>query len=106
MLHPSSKKVKKNKKIYKYIKYILTYAEPGCIIGFGGKEGGEKMSLQDKMIQYRAKERITQAELAQRCGISVQTICSVENGSQSPSKMTQAKIELVVGKELNESINK
>lgn len=57
------------------------------------------MSLQKRMVEYRAKERITQTELAQRCGISVQTVCSVENGSQDPSRMTQAKIELVVGKE-------
>ena len=84
---------------------MLTYAVSRAIVGCGGKEGGEKMSLQDRMIQYRAKERITQAELAQRCGISVQTICSVENGSQDPSKVTHAKIELVVGKDKDESIN-
>ena len=63
------------------------------------------MSLQDRMVEYRAKERITQGELAQRAGISVQTVCSVENGSQEPSRITQAKIELVVGKDKDESIN-
>ncbi len=59
------------------------------------------MSLQDRMIEYRAKERITQVELAERVGVSVQTICSVENGTQEPGKVTRAKIELVVGKEEN-----
>lgn len=57
------------------------------------------MSLQDRMVEYRAKERITQVELAERVGVSVQTICSVENGNQDPGKLTRAKIELVIGKE-------
>ena len=57
------------------------------------------MSLQDRMIEYRARERISQTELADRCGVSYQTINSVENGTQDPSKVTVAKIELVVGKE-------
>lgn len=56
------------------------------------------MTLQDRMIEYRAKERITQVELAERVGISTQTLCSVERGIQEPSKITLAKIELVIGK--------
>lgn len=54
------------------------------------------MTLIDKMILYRARERISQAELARRCGVSTQTINSIENGLQSPSKVTEAKIRLVV----------
>ena len=54
------------------------------------------MTLQDRMIQYRAKMRISQKELAERCGVSYQTINRVENGAQDPSKVTQAKIELVL----------
>lgn len=57
------------------------------------------MSLQDRMIEYRAKEQISQTELAKRVGVTVQTINSVENGNQEPSKITRAKIELVIGKE-------
>ncbi len=64
------------------------------------------MSLQDRMIEYRARERLSQRELAERCGVSVQTLNSVEQGIQEPTKITKAKIELVVGKEENESINK
>ena len=54
------------------------------------------MELKDAMIMYRAKERISQSELARRCGVSLQTINSVENGTQSPSKVTEQKIRLVV----------
>ena len=57
------------------------------------------MTLQDRMIEYRARERISQTELADRCGVSYQTINSVENGTQDPSRITLAKIELVIGKE-------
>ena len=56
-------------------------------------------SLQERMIRYRARERINQQELANRCGLSKQTINSIENDTQEPSKVTRAKIELVVGKE-------
>lgn len=57
------------------------------------------MSLQERMIEYRAKHNLSQKELADKCGVSMQTINSVENDIQEPSKLTIAKIELVVGKE-------
>lgn len=57
------------------------------------------MTLQERMVQYRAKEHISQKELAYRCALSVQTINSVENGTQDPSRRTAAMIELVIGKE-------
>ena len=57
------------------------------------------MTLQERMIEYRARERITQQALADLCGLSKQTINSVETGAQDPSRITIAKIELVIGKE-------
>lgn len=57
------------------------------------------MTLQERMIGYRAKERINQTELAKRVGVTVQTINSIETGTQEPSRLTLAKIELVIGKE-------
>lgn len=56
-----------------------------------------KATLSERMVLYRAKERISQAELARRCGVTVQTINSVENETQTPSRVTVAKIELIVG---------
>ena len=64
-----------------------------------GERRYAKMTLQERMIQYRAKHDISQRELAEKVGVSVQTINSVENGTQTPAKVTQAKIELVVGKD-------
>lgn len=49
------------------------------------------------MINYRARENISQRELAARCNLTLQTINSVENGLQTPSKLTEAKIRLVIG---------
>lgn len=54
-------------------------------------------TLSERMVLYRAKERISQAELARRCGVTLQTINSVENETQAPTRVTVAKIELVVG---------
>lgn len=62
------------------------------------------MTLQERMIQYRAKERINQTELAKRCGLSLQTINSIENCIQNPSKITVAKIELIIGKESEDEV--
>ncbi|HCJ37843.1 MAG TPA: transcriptional regulator [Erysipelotrichaceae bacterium] len=57
------------------------------------------MTLQDLMIRYRAKHKLTQRELADKVGVTLQTINSVENGYQKPSKVTEAKIRLVVEEE-------
>ena len=55
--------------------------------------------LCEQMIKYRAKNRITQSELAKLCGLSTQTINSVETEQQKPSKITEAKIKLVIEEE-------
>ncbi len=55
--------------------------------------------LGERMVRYRAQNDLSQAELAERCNLSLQTINSVENGLQSASKLTIAKIEIVIGKE-------
>lgn len=55
------------------------------------------MTLKERMLLYRAKERITQGELAKRCGLSVGTISGIESGIQDPSEKTRIQIELVVG---------
>lgn len=60
------------------------------------------MSIQEDMLNYRAKEKISQYELAKRVGVTVQTINSVENGHQKPSKVTEAKIRMVIEKENKE----
>lgn len=56
-------------------------------------------ALQKQMLRYRAIENISQAELAKRCGVTVQTINAIENGIQEPSKLTRAKLYLVIGTE-------
>lgn len=56
-------------------------------------------TLQELMLAYRAKHRLSQEKLAHLCGISLQTVNSVENGLQNPSKLTEQKIRLVVEEE-------
>ena len=52
--------------------------------------------LADKMVLYRARHNLNQEKLAQLCGLSLQTINSVEKGTQKPSRLTEQKIRLVV----------
>lgn len=54
------------------------------------------------MLMYRAKHNMTQAELAKLIGVSLQTINSIENGKQTPRKLTRIKIEMTIGEEDNE----
>lgn len=55
------------------------------------------MTLQEKMLLFRAKNRLSQDDFAKRCGLSKMTICQIENGSQKPSKISKAKIILAMG---------
>ena len=57
------------------------------------------LDLKSAMLDYRAKHNISQTELARRCKLSMQTVCNIENGTQSPSKLTERKILNVVLKE-------
>ena len=63
------------------------------------------MTLADKMMWYRAKNGLSQQELADLCGLSKMTICQIEKGNQIPSKITQMKIMLAIGGRTNEVIS-
>ena len=58
------------------------------------------MTLADEMIEYRAKNRISQRELAKRAGVTLQTIWYIENG-KVPTKITEAKVRLAMKEEEN-----
>ncbi len=59
--------------------------------------------LKKDMVLYRARERITQEELGRRCGLTKQSIMNIERGNKIPSRVSYAKIRLVIGgKESNE----
>ena len=58
------------------------------------------MELSEAMVRYRARENLKQVDAAKLARVSPQTWCSVENGHQHPSKLTEMKIrELVELKE-------
>lgn len=50
------------------------------------------MDLGNAVKTIRKKKNITQKELAKLCGISTNTICSIENGVTSPTKSSITKI--------------
>lgn len=57
----------------------------------------EKKELADKIVKYRAKHNLTQAQLAERCKVTITTICLTENGKSSPSRLTLQKILNIIG---------
>lgn len=52
--------------------------------------------LATDMFNYRVDHDMSQTDLAKLCRISIQTVNSVENRKQNPSKMTRAKLERVI----------
>jgi len=54
------------------------------------------MELSKEILRYRAIHGISQKEMAKRCRCSLQTIYSIENDLQTPSRVTEEKIRLVL----------
>ena len=60
-------------------------------------KGGELMSnLGERIVEYRAKHNMTQAEFAEAANLSTITILMIENDRHKPTRLTKAKIELVL----------
>lgn len=59
------------------------------------------LSLKEQMIRYRAKHDLTMREMADRVGVSLQTIMMIEHGMQNPSRLTEEKIKIVLEGEEN-----
>lgn len=54
------------------------------------------MTLGEEMTRFRAKYKLTQKEFAYIVGVTVQTICNVETGQQTPSRVTEQKIRMAM----------
>ena len=52
--------------------------------------------LQEKMIHFRAEHNLSQTDFAKKCKLSTQTVMSIEKGQQNPSRITYAKIMIVI----------
>ena len=53
-------------------------------------------TLSNDILMYRAKNNISQQEMANRCRVTKQTIFNIEHGLQDPTKLTEAKVRLVI----------
>ncbi len=58
-------------------------------------------NLADKIVMYRAKHRLSQRQFAEKCGLSLQTVNNIETGIAEPTRVTVAKIMLVIDGEEN-----
>lgn len=57
------------------------------------------MKLSKAMLMYRAKNRMNMKQFAEKAGITMQTVYNIESAGQKPSRVTRAKIELVLNGE-------
>lgn len=57
------------------------------------------MTLQEKILRYRARHNLTQKEFGELIGVTNQTVYAIENGLQDPGKMTMMRIEILFEKE-------
>ena len=53
--------------------------------------------LQKQVKEYRIKHGLTLQEMADKCGVALQTIFNIENGRGNPIPKTIAKVNKVVG---------
>ena len=60
------------------------------------------MTLQEQMLNFRARHNLSQHEAAKRAMITLQTWNQVERGMQNPSRVTEAKIKYVIGEGEND----
>jgi len=58
--------------------------------------------MKNKVKPYRQLAELTQAELAERVGVSRQTIHAIEKGQYNPSIILVLKITKVLGKEVED----
>lgn len=65
----------------------------------GCELGDELYNLTEMIVRYRAKYDLNQEEFAKRCGLTKQTIGSIESGRHGITKLTRAKIMQVLEEE-------
>lgn len=59
--------------------------------------------LQKQVKEYRIKHGLTLQEMADKCGVALQTIFNIENGRGKPTCKTIAKVNKVVGERNEEN---
>lgn len=57
------------------------------------------MTLRQAITLHRAKHKLSMKEFAALCGVTPQTIYNIESVGQNPSRVTRAKIGLVLDEE-------
>lgn len=53
-----------------------------------------------RMENYRRANKISQAKCAYLCGVTLQTWNQIEKRNQSPSLITESKIEALIGRDI------
>ena len=65
-------------------------------------KGGERMELGKQIYELRKKANLSQEQLAEKVGVSRQTINMIENNDYNPTILLCLKICKILGKTLDE----
>ena len=60
----------------------------------------EKEKLTDLVVDYRVRNNLTMKQMAERCGVSLQTLFNVENEKYKVQRTTVRKILNVIENEV------
>ena len=61
-------------------------------------------SLRQRIIRYRARHNMSQEDFANLAQVNVMTINTIETGKRKPTQLTEAKIEMVLRKDVEEDV--
>lgn len=61
-------------------------------------------SLKDRILRYRARHNMSQEDFANLAQVNVMTINTIETGKRKPTQLTEAKIEMVLRKDVEENV--
>lgn len=59
------------------------------------------MTLQERILMYRAKHNMSQEDFANRVQVNTMTINAIERGKRKPTELTRMKIEIVLKEDEN-----
>ena len=59
------------------------------------------MTLRERMLEYRARHNMSQEDFANKCGLNVMTINTIETGKRKPTQLTITKIEIILREDEN-----
>lgn len=60
----------------------------------------KEINIAEMVVSYRARHNLSMREMAEKCGVTLQTIQNIEVGRFKPQRLTIAKIKNLIEDEV------